>query len=62
VSLTRQSLLLSLGRTSASVARLLVNLGVARLFGERLEIAAEYMNLWLVFNSTYMMFILSLPA
>jgi stage V sporulation protein B len=62
VSLTRQSLLLSLGRTSASVARLLVNLGVARLFGERLEIAAEYMNLWLVFNSTYMLFILSLPS
>jgi O-antigen/teichoic acid export membrane protein len=62
MSLTKQSLLLSLGRSSASMARLLVNLGVARLFGERLEIAAEYQNLWLVFNSTYMLFIFSLPS
>lgn len=62
MSLTKQSLLLSLGRSSASLARLLVNLGVARLFGERLEIAAEYQNLWLVFNSTYMLFIFSLPS
>ncbi len=62
MSLTRQSLLLSLGRSSASLARLLVNLGVARLFGERLELAAEYQNVWLVFNSTYMLFIFSLPS
>ncbi len=62
MSLTRQSLLLSMGRSVASVARLAVNMGVARLFGERLGFTAEYLNLWLVFNTSYMFFILSLPS
>lgn len=62
MSLTRQSLLLSMGRSVASVARLAVNMGVARLFGERLGFTAEYLNLWLVFNTSYMFFVLSLPS
>ena len=62
MSLTRQSLLLSLGRSVASAARLLVNLGVARLFGERLGFTAEYQNVWLVYNTSFMFFILSLPS
>ena len=62
MSLTRQSLLLSAGRSVAGVARLLVNLGVARLFGERLGFTAEYQNVWLVYNTSFMFFILSLPS
>ncbi len=62
MSLTAQSLLLSAGRFTASLARLAVNLLVARIFAERLEFTAEYQKVWLLFNTTYMIFILGIPA
>jgi O-antigen/teichoic acid export membrane protein len=62
MNLTRQSLWLTSGRMAASLARLAVNLLIARLFAERLELTAEYMKVWLVFNTTYMIFLFGLPA
>jgi len=62
MNLTRQSLWLTVGRFAASTARLAVNLLVARLFAERLELTAEYQKVWLVFNTTYMVFLFGLPT
>lgn len=59
--MVRSSLLLSTGRAVSGMARLLVNLGVARLFAEQTGFTAEYQKVWLVFNTTYMLFVFGLP-
>jgi O-antigen/teichoic acid export membrane protein len=51
-----------MGRLSASLARLVVNLFVARIFGDALGLTAEYQKVWLLFNTTYMVFIFGIPA
>lgn len=62
MNLARQSLWLTFGRFASSTARLVVNLLIARLFAERLELTAEYQKVWLVFNTTYMIFLFGLPT
>ncbi len=62
MSLARHSLLLVIGRSSASLARLLVNLLVARTFGEALELTAEYQKVWLFFNTFFQLFLFGIPA
>ncbi len=61
MSLARSSLLLSTGRAASGIARLLVNLGIARLFAEQTGFTAEYQKVWLVLNTSYMLFVFGLP-
>jgi O-antigen/teichoic acid export membrane protein len=62
MSLIRNSLLLMGGRSMASLARLVVNLLVARHFGEAMGLTAEYQKLWLYFNTLFQFFLFGIPA
>ncbi|MCB1048441.1 MAG: oligosaccharide flippase family protein [Calditrichaeota bacterium] len=62
MSLARNSMLLVVGRSVASLARLVVNLLVARHFGEALQLTAEYQKIWLYFNTLFQVFLFGIPA
>jgi O-antigen/teichoic acid export membrane protein len=61
LSLTGQSILVSSGRLAASLSRWLVGIMVARIFGEQLGFTAEYQKVWLLFNTTFYMFVFGIP-
>lgn len=62
MSMIRNSMLLMFGRSMASLARMVVNLLVARHFGEALGLTAEYQKLWLYFNTVFQFFLFGIPA
>ncbi len=62
LNLTRDSVLLSVGRTSAAFARLLVKVAVARIFASELGFTAEWEKTWLLFNTFFFVFVFAIPS
>ena len=62
LNLTRDSVMLSVGRTSAAFARLLVKVAVARIFASELGFTAEWEKTWLLFNTFFFVFIFAIPS
>ncbi len=61
MNLAQKSLIISSGRFANSMARLLVNITIARLLAEQLGLNGQYQKIWLVFNTFYMFFLFGIP-